>query len=303
MDDPRLDEAAAAHATQAAEAILLDAADYREGLDRIRDQLLCASIQAYFDALLARHGLTAGEAVRRANLDKDFGRQILTGRRRARRDYYLQLALGMGLSAPEARSLLNFLGVGPIYPVRARDAAILYALERGMSLMDTQLLLEAHGLCPLGDAEEASWESYPAGGTMPTAEAEIAVRDAETFAHVTDTVQDRFTQQSVHAFFDRLLSERGLTRTEALARAGLKESIGYQLLSGTRTAKNRDAYVRLALGLGLSLQDTQRMLKFLKKGELYPLKERDAALVFAIGHGFSLDATQKLLEGNGLDVL
>lgn len=303
MEDARLEDAVAAQATRVAEAILLGADDYRQGLDSIRDQLLTDSIRAYFEALLTRHGLSGSEAVRRANLDKDFGRQIITGQRRARRDYYLQLAIAMGLDATETRSMLNFLGVGPLYPVRARDAAVLYALERGLSLMDAQLLLDAHGLSPLGDAEEASLSAPVPGETMGTQEAESLVREAADFAEVTDAVQDRFTRLSVNAYFDRLLVERGMGRAQVLALAGLKESIGFQLLNGTRTAKNRDAYVRLALALSLSLEETQRLLRFLKKGELYPLKERDAALVFAIGHGFSLDMTRKLLSDNGLEPL
>jgi len=285
--------------TRAAEVILLGAPTYREGIDSIRSRLLDGLIQPYFEGLLERHGLTSSEAVRRANLDKDYGRQILTGKRMARRDTYIQLAIAMGLCFEEAQSMLNFLGMGPIYAVRERDAAILYAMQRGYNLMKTQLLLDAHGLPALGDPEaeaEGDFEAEP----PHTRDVEQRVREARDFCALTEEVQDRFVRLSVSAYFDKLLKARGLSRAQALVRAGIKESIGFQLLSGIRTAKNRDAYVRLALALGLNLEETQQMLKFLKKGALYPLKERDAALVYCVGRGLSLEEVQRLLEEHGI---
>ena len=53
----------------------------------------------------------------------------------------------------------------------------------------------------------------------------------------------------------------------------------------------------------LSLAETQSMLKFLKKGTLYPLKERDAALVFCISRGYTIDQAQELLAANDLPLL
>ena len=291
--------------TQLAEVVLLDAPSFRAGIDSIRDKLLDGKIQPYFEALLARHGLSSSEAVQRANLDKDYGRQILTGKRMARRDTYIQLAFALGLNPAETQSMLNFLGMGPIYAVRERDAAILYALQRGYTLMKAQLLLEENGLLALGDAADTTPSAEPESNAAPmrTTDVERSIREARDFDMVTTEVQDMFIGISVSDYFDRLLSARHLTRAQALSRAGIKESIGFQLLSGTRTAKNRDAYLRLALALHLGLDETQQLLKFLKKGTLYALKERDAALLYCVGHGHTLEETQRQLAQSGLPLL
>lgn len=286
--------------TREAETILRDADGYEEGIERIRGVLMGDTIREYFAALLDRHGLTVAEAVKRADLDKDFGRQILIGERMARRDYYIRLAIGMGLSFPETQSMLNFVGHGPIYAVRERDAAVLYAIQRGYNLMQTQYLLDEHDLPVLGDPDpETGGYSDP----LSTHEAEYQVREAQDFGELREEIGDFFVRASVNEYFETMLSARGMSRAQALERAGIKQSIGFQLLNGTRTAKNRDVYVRLALALSLTLDDTQRMLKFLKKGELYPLRERDAALVFCLAHGYSIEETNRLLLDNGLGEL
>lgn len=289
--------------TRVAETILLGAESYEEGLNKIRHQLLDLSVQEYFAGLLEAHGMTAPQAVRQAFLDKDYGRQVLIGERIAHRDTYLMLAFAMRLSFAETQSMLNFLGKGPIYVVRERDAALLYAMKEGFNLMDAQLLLEEHELPILGEEEDPEVDGPPSlPPELTTQDIEQYVQRAESFDEAGELIEDNFITLSISSYFHRLLRARNLTRKDALRLAGLKES-RVQLLNGTRTARNPDEYIRLALAIGLTLSQTQQMLKYVKKGMLYPLRERDAALVFAIGHGFTLEETQLLLEEQGLPKL
>jgi hypothetical protein len=305
IDQPARDSAAPS-LTMQAQSILLDCAGFDQGVDAIRNKLLSDSVREYFSGLLENHGIQTGEAVRRAELDKDFGRQILKGERVGRRDYYVQLAFGIGLTVEETQSMLSFLGIGPLYALRKRDAAVMYALEKGYSLMDAQLLLDQHDLTPLGDAEDA-WTDFARGEDNPlrTADMEQKLKQVRDFETLTEEMNDSTTRESVNTYFGRLLEARGLGRRQVIDLAGLgdKANLIFQLLNGTRTARNRDLYIRLALAMRLSLDETQSLLKFLKKGILYPLKIRDAALVYAISHGYDIEGTQQLLSENDLELL
>lgn len=293
--------------TLQAQAVLLDCSQFREGVDIIRDWLLSSSIRDYFADLLSAHGLHAHEAVRGAELDKDFGRQLLIGERMGRRDYYIQLAFGMKLSVEETQSMLSYLGIGPLYALRKRDAAVMYALKEGFSLMDTQLLLDQYNLTPLGDSEDAFSDFAESKGTqsLRTQDMEQRLKNTRNFEELNEEMNDHFTRINVNTYFARLLTARGLGRRQVIDLAGLsdKANLAFQLLNGTRTARNRDLYIRLALAMRLDLEETQRLLKFLKKGTLYPLKMRDAALVYAISHGYDIKATQQLLAENALAML
>lgn len=306
MNQPAISPVAPSLTLQA-QSILLDCAGFEQGVDAIRSQLLSASVREYFSGLMASRGLQTGEVVRRAELDKDFGRQILKGERVGRRDYYIQLAFGMGLTVEETQSMLSFLGIGALYALRKRDAAVMYALREGYSLMDVQLLLDQHDLTPLGDAEDG-WTDFARGEDKQgfrTVDMEQKLRQVRDFETLNEEMNDRVTKENVNTYFGRLLEERGLSRRQVIDLAGLsgKANLAFQLLNGTRTARNRDYYIRLALAMRMSLDETQSLLKFIKKGILYPLKIRDAALVYAISHGFDIEATQQLLSENELEPL
>jgi transcriptional regulator with XRE-family HTH domain len=290
-----------------AQSIILDCNGFEQGVDEIRDQLLSTSVRDYFADLLKSHGLQTGEVVRRADLDKDFGRQLIRGERMGRRDYYIRLAIGMSLTVEETQSMLSYLGIGPLYALRKRDAAIIYALRQGYSLVDTQLLLDQHDLTPLGDAEEtfADFARGSESNDLRTVDVEQRLMQVQDFDTLSEEMNDSLTKESVNTYFSRLLEERGLSRRQLIDLAGLgsKANLVFQLLNGTRTARNRDIYIRLALALKLSLDETQSLLKFLKKGALYPLKMRDAALVFCLGRGYDIEATQQLLAAHDLPEL
>lgn len=58
----------------------------------------------------------------------------------------MSLAFGFGLNYEETDRLLKIAGVGALYPKNKRDAIIIYALENGMSIYDTDDILKYHNL-------------------------------------------------------------------------------------------------------------------------------------------------------------
>jgi hypothetical protein len=114
--------------------------------------------------------------------------------------------------------------------------------------------------------------------------------------------KDSFYSWPLSEHFDMLLKKYGVNKSEAIERADIERSYGYQILRGARDAK-RDKYIRMAIGIGLDLEDTQRLLTVAKQGVLYPKVLRDAALIFCINGKCGLMTTQTLLHDHGLEVL
>ena len=130
MDETSPHEAPAQSMTRLVQVILLDAPSYCDGIDSIRDKLLDGKIQPYFKKLLAERGITSSEAVEQANLDKDYGRQILTGKRMARRDTYIQLAFAMGFPIRRPKACSIFWAWGPSMPCGSQGEHRLSAAKR-----------------------------------------------------------------------------------------------------------------------------------------------------------------------------
>lgn len=106
-------------------------------------------LSAYLRQLLAERGTTPGEVIRRCNLDRSYGYQMLNGTRRPTRDVLLTLSVHLGLTPEEAQRLLSLAGRPALYARSRRDAAVLYCLCRRLSLAETEELLSGLEVAPL----------------------------------------------------------------------------------------------------------------------------------------------------------
>ena len=106
----------------------------------------------YLHTLLQRRGLTVGEAIQRCNLDRSYGYQLFNGTRRPTRDVLLALAIHLGLTEEEAQRLLKLAGRPVLYARNRRDAAILFALNKRLTLPQTEELLAQLEEASLGSA-------------------------------------------------------------------------------------------------------------------------------------------------------
>ena len=82
-----------------------------------------------------------------------------------------------------------------------------------------------------------------------------------------------FLDDDIRNFFDILLNETGMKKSEIIRRANLSRVYGYQLMEGRRRGK-RDYYILIALAMSLDLKNTQRMLSVTHCGALHPLIKR-----------------------------
>ena len=93
--------------------------------------------------LLEEAGVTAPEWMTAAEVSKSYGYQILRGERVPGRDILLRTALSLGLSLKETQRLLAVGGCGALYPRVRRDAAVIFALNQKMTLLQAEELLSS----------------------------------------------------------------------------------------------------------------------------------------------------------------
>lgn len=91
--------------------------------------------------LLQRAGMSAAEWMAAADVSKSYGYQILRGERVPGRDILLRTALSLHLPVKETQRLLAVGGCGALYPRVRRDAAVIFALNQGMTPLEAEELL------------------------------------------------------------------------------------------------------------------------------------------------------------------
>ena len=104
------------------------------------------------------------------------------------------------------------------------------------------------------------------------------------------------------AYLAHLLERSGLRRARVIRESGVNATFGYQVFQGTRRP-GRDTALALALSLGASLRETQRLLRLSGNAELWVKDRRDAIIAFCLDRGLGRAATDDKLYELGEETL
>jgi len=126
-----------------------DAKSFSEFWERHKKRIVHQPLSEYLYALLDEKGLKRSDVVVRTGLDKAYVYQIFAGKKNPSRDKLLTIAFGMKFSEEETQRMLQLSGHRALWPKDERDALLLFAIQRGMSLEDVHTELERYGLEPL----------------------------------------------------------------------------------------------------------------------------------------------------------
>jgi len=129
------------------------ARDIDEYLAENQEYMLNQSLREHLNTLLVQKGLLVADVARESQLDRKYVYQIFDGKKRPSRDKLIAIAFGLGLDEEETQRMLKVSGNKELYVRNKRDAVILFALQRKKTLMETNYLLDDHGMTALGSTE------------------------------------------------------------------------------------------------------------------------------------------------------
>ena len=123
-------------------------------LQRNESAYLNTGFSDYLSAWCKTHREVPEQLIRRANLEKSFGHQLFSGKRKPSRDTVIQLAFAMGADVAETQEMLKIARKSLLYPRIKRDTVIIYCLHNHISLMDAEIILEDLKLPILGGRDQ-----------------------------------------------------------------------------------------------------------------------------------------------------
>ena len=131
---------------------ILSQAENSEALKKyLEDTADCKELNFtdYFNELLSKKGINKSDMVTRSGIERTYLYHILSGDRIPGRDNALRLCIGAGLKLEETMRCLELLSVGILYAKNKRDSIIIYSINRGLSVDETNSLLYEHDEPPL----------------------------------------------------------------------------------------------------------------------------------------------------------
>lgn len=102
-------------------------------------------IAEHLNELLEAREITVSELSSKLSYDRSYMYQFFNSRRKPTRTLLLQIAILLSLSTDETQRLLRIGQRAALYPRVRADAAVIYALEHGLSLEETDELLTQIG--------------------------------------------------------------------------------------------------------------------------------------------------------------
>jgi hypothetical protein len=113
-------------------------------------QMEYVSFDTYITELCIRKNVIPEHVILNARIERSYGHQLFNGRRKPSRDKVIQLAFGFEMTFNETQALLKAARKSQLYPRIKRDAAVIFALERKVSVVDFQDMLNDLKLPLLG---------------------------------------------------------------------------------------------------------------------------------------------------------
>ncbi|MDE5718242.1 MAG: XRE family transcriptional regulator [Lachnospiraceae bacterium] len=130
------------------------ATDMEDYLSKNREHMLKESLSEHLHMLLSRKNLRRADVIRGSLLGRAYVYRIFAGEKTPSRDKLIALSFGLKLSEEETQKLLKLSGNRELYARDERDAMILFALQRNMTVMDVNELLIDHSFPVLDTAKE-----------------------------------------------------------------------------------------------------------------------------------------------------
>ena len=120
-----------------------------------------------------------------------------------------------------------------------------------------------------------------------------------SFEEYRKSNKDSLINKTLSEYLCDLLSERKLTKAEVIRKAEAGESYSYQLFSGVKCTPKRDKLICLSIGMDLTVNETNGVLKLAGLLPLYPRAKRDSIIIMNMNaHKSVIEINEALYEEN-----
>ncbi len=135
-----------------------------------------------------------------------------------------------------------------------------------------------------------------------TSEMLSELEKCSNFRDFLNSNKDNITQTDLRNNLEALLKKYGIKKSEAVKASELNEIYAYQIFAGSRKP-DRSKLLCIAVGMGLPLEETQRLLRSSGYAPLYVKIPFDCIVAFGIYKDYNLIKINGMLYEYGFDTL
>ena len=111
-----------------------------------------------------------------------------------------------------------------------------------------------------------------------------------------------FDDNNFYSFLSTLIADSGKPKSRIVADSCISEPYLYDILRGGKRP-TRNTVIKLAFGLSLALETTERFLMLAGYRNFYPRHKRDALLKYAFQNSMNISEADNLLVEYGFSII
>lgn len=127
------------------------------------------------------------------------------------------------------------------------------------------------------------------------------LKNADDIKTFLDLHEQEFLSHTLTDYLNELMTDKNITVAKIAKNSGIGEYV-YKIFSGERRA-TRDVLISVAFGMGLSIEETQLLLRIAKFAVLDSRERRDSVIIYALSHDMTVFECDDLLNENNLITL
>lgn len=135
-----------------------------------------------------------------------------------------------------------------------------------------------------------------------TEELDFELKNADSIHSYISVNEAMFDDRNFYSFLDALVTESSKSKAKIAADSCISEPYLYNLIHGEKRP-TRNMVIKLAFGLLLPLETTERLMKLAGYSEFYVRHKRDSILKFAIQNNLTLMEADRLLAEYGFSIM
>lgn len=126
--------------------ILKNTPDMGTYLSQEKDNINTIVLAEYLQKICKQKNVSKAQCIKQSGLDRNYAYQVFSGTKYPARDKVLALCFGLSLSLDEIQNLLKTTGYPILYAKNKRDSVIIFAVQRGYSIINVNELLYEMGM-------------------------------------------------------------------------------------------------------------------------------------------------------------
>lgn len=114
-------------------------------LEQIRDKYP-KDLSSYVKTILSEKSMSTADMQKKSGIDRTYIYQIMDGSKNPGRDKIIAIAIACEMTLAECQRALEIAQEGILYAKSRRDSLIIYAINKKLTIMELNALLEEHNL-------------------------------------------------------------------------------------------------------------------------------------------------------------